>query len=109
MGQVHPKKKCIVQAIWMTQGFWEYSIPIHDLPEKDISSLVLKFQQYGFNHFIVNYKENLKILTVYIPEEHIFTHIFQYVNIPFQLNKIIHHTSTPSAPPIDISLDPTNI
>ena len=114
MGQIHPVKKCVVQAIWMSHGLWEYSIPIQDMPANKVSLLVQKFQTYGYNNFLVNYLKNMKLLTVYIPDERILLHIFQSLHIPIELNKVVNIPTEviPSAPPaqdrVRSSLDPTN-
>ena len=111
MGQIHSGKKCVIQAIWISHGLCEYSIPIHDMKQHKVSSLIQKFQTYGYNNFLVENQKNIKLLTVYIPDERILLHIFQSLHIPVELNTVVGKTPevAPSAPPIeDFLQDPTN-
>lgn len=90
MGQRFSKRPfCLVKGIWMNAGFWEYTIPIQSLPGTTVESLVHKFKEQDYNHYITNHTNNQKILTVYIPEENILLDIFHSLKIPFDIHALV--------------------
>lgn len=115
MGQSHPTKRCDVQAVWMKQGFWEYSIQIQNLPIKKVSSLVEAFQNNSYNYYIVHNLKHMKLLTVYMPEEPVFVNILQTLRIPFDLHRIVHSeedvapSAPPSSPRVDVKSEKENV
>lgn len=83
-----PLQKCYVQAIQISAGFWEYSIPIQTMPETKVQAILHEFQDNRYNHFVINSIKDHKLITVYLPDESIFLEMFHRLQIPFELQTI---------------------
>ena len=84
----------------MSAGFWEYSIPIETMPKAKVQGLLQEFQDNRYNHFVINYIKDHKLITVYLPNEHIFLEVFHRLQIPFELQVIkLQPEATAVAPP----------